>query len=93
MSNENRISLAIPDETVAAVKQHFTDAANLLAPYLISLTPEDKKSLPKVGDKGYSFVNKGNEYLQLPSTPTPPYLDVPEVTVDLKAYDTLRQIL
>ena len=93
MSNENRISLAISDEVVASVKQHFTDAANLLAPYLISLTPEDKKSLPKVGDKGYSFVTKGNEYLQLPATPAPPYLDIPEISVDLKGYDTLRQIL
>ncbi|HBL74663.1 MAG: hypothetical protein A2W90_24425 [Bacteroidetes bacterium GWF2_42_66] len=93
MSNENRISLAIPEETATAVKQHFTEAAQMLAPYLINLTPEEKKSLPKVGDKGYSFVNKGNEYLQLPSTPMPPYLNVPEISVDLKGYDTLRQIL
>ena len=93
MSNENRISLAIPDDIVNMVKQHLTEVAQLLSPYLVNLTPEDKKSLPKVGDKGYSFVNKGNEYLQLPSTPVPPYLNVPEVSIDLKGYDTLRQIM
>ena len=92
MSNENRISLNIPDEVITSVKQNFTDAANALAPYLINLTPEEKRTLPKLGDKGYSFVNKGNEYLQLPSTPTPPYLNAPEVSVDLKGFDVLRQI-
>ena len=93
MSNENRISLAIPDETVTAVKQHFAEAASLLAPYLVNLTPDDRKSLPKLGDKGYAFVTKGNEYLQLPSTPVPPYLNVLEVGVDLKGYEALRQLL
>ena len=93
MSNENRVSLAIPAETITEIKEHFSSAAALLAPYLINLTPDEKKMLPKLGDKGYSFVNKGNEYLQLSTTPMPPYLNAGEVAVDLKGYDTLRQLL
>ena len=57
MSNENRMSLVIPDEVVVGTKQHFTDAAQIVTPYLMNLTPEEIKELPKMGDKSYSFVN------------------------------------
>jgi hypothetical protein len=93
MSNENRISLVIPDEVVAGAKQHFTEAAQMLAPYLINLSPEETKALPKMGDKSYSFVTKGLEYLKIPETPIPPYSNVDELNIDLKGYDTIRQIL
>jgi hypothetical protein len=93
MSNGNRISLVIPDEVVTGVKQHFIDAAQMIAPYLINLSPDDVKALPKLGDKSYSFVTKSFEYLKNPGTPAPPYVDVEELAIDLKGYDTLRQIL
>lgn len=93
MSNGNRISLVIPDEVVAAAKQHFTDGAQLLAPYLISLLPEEIKVIPKMGDKSYPFVMKSLEYLRNSETTFPAYLNVEELAVDLKSYDTIRQIL
>jgi hypothetical protein len=93
MNTDNRISFDMPAEVAEEVKQLFKDAADKLAPYLTSITPEEKKLLPKLGDKGYSFVNKGNEYLQLPESPTPPYLTKTAVDVDLNGYDVLRQIL
>jgi len=91
MNNDNRISLNIPADVQAQALEHFRQGAALIDPYLISLTPEEAKGLPKVGDKGYAFVNKGNEYLQSPTTSIPPYVDKDEVAVDLAGYDTLRQ--
>lgn len=93
MSNGNLISLVIPEDKVAEAKQHYADAAQILAPYLVNLTPDESKALPKMGDKSYSFVNKGLEYLKVPGSPVPPYTDVAELETDLKGYDTLRQIL
>jgi len=93
MSNANRISLNLPDELVAQVKQHFTDANDLVSSSLINLSPEESKALPKLGDKSYSFVTKALEYMNVQGTPMPPYVNGEELAIDLKAYDTLRQIL
>jgi len=93
MSNENRISLNLPDEVVTGVKQHFADAADMVSSSLINLSPDESKVLPKMGDKSYSFVTKALEYMKLPGTPMPPYVNGEELEIDLKAYDTLRQIL
>lgn len=93
MSNGNQISLVMPDEVVAGAKQHFTDAAQIVSPFLMNLTPEEIKELPKMGDKSYSFVTKALEYMKIPGTPIPSYLNVAELEVDLKGYDTIRQVL
>lgn len=93
MSNGNQISLVMPDEVVAGTKQHFTDAAQIVSPFLMNLTSEEIKELPKMGDKSYSFVTKALEYMKIPGTPIPPYLNVADIEVDLKGYDTIRQVL
>jgi hypothetical protein len=93
MSNENRISLTIPEESLAAAKDHFTQGAQILAPFLINLTPEEKKALPKLGDKSLSFATKAMEYLKLPSTPAPMYVNPEELAIDLKAFEVIRQVL
>ena len=93
MSNVNRISLNLPEELVASVKQHFADASEAVSQSLINLSPEESKALPKLGDKSYSFVTKTLEYMKVPGTPMPPYVNGEELYIDLKAYDTLRQIL
>lgn len=93
MSNVNRISLNLPEELVASVKQHFADASEAVSPSLINLSPEESKALPKLGEKSYSFVTKALEYMSVPGTPMPQYVNVEELYIDLKAYDTLRQIL
>ena len=91
MNNDNRISLNIPAEVLTEALDHFKQGAALIDQYLTSLTPEDSKGLPKLGNKGYSFVTKGYEYLQLPATPVPSYVNKDEIGVDLAGYDTMRQ--
>ena len=93
MTNSNSISLSIPVEIVEQVKQLYGQANQLLAPYLVNLTPDDRVQLPKMGEKTIPFVTKGNEYLKVPGTPVPPYVDIPELEIDIKAFETLRQIL
>jgi hypothetical protein len=93
MSNSNLVSLVILPETVEQSKQFYAQANSILAPSLVNLTPEQSKELPKMGDKSYAFVTKALEYLKVPGTPVPPYVNVSEMEVDLKGYDTIRQIL
>lgn len=92
MSNSNQISLSIPPEVVEQVKQLYAQANAIMATYLVSLNPDQKMGLPKMGEKSIPFVTKGAEYLRIPGTPAPPYIQPEELDVDLKAYETLRQI-
>jgi len=84
--------MVIPPEVVEQAKQFFTQAQQVLAPYLISLTPDERVQLPKMGEKSVPFVTKGSEYLQLPGTPAPPYINPEDLKVDINAFETLRQI-
>ena len=92
MSNSNQISMVIPPEVIEQAKQLFTQAHQVLAPYLINLTPDERVQLPKMGDKSIPFVTKGADYMQLTGTPAPPYINPEELKVDLNAFETLRQI-
>lgn len=93
MGNSSQVSLAIPPEDVQEAKQLYGQANAILFSHLINLTPEESKELPKMGDKSYAFVTKTLEYLKLPGAIVPAYTNVPEMEVDLKGYDTIRQIL
>ena len=92
MSDTNRYSSVIPPEVAEQAKDFFRQGAQVLAPYLINLTPDEKIQLPKMGDKSVPFVTKGAEYLRIPSTPAPPYLSPEDLVVDLNAFETIRQI-
>lgn len=92
MSDNNRYSSVIPPEVAEQAKQFFRQGTQTLAPYLINLTPDERVQLPKMGDKSIPFVTKGAEYLRVPETPTPPYLNPADLDVDLNAFETIRQI-
>ena len=92
MSDSNRISLILQPADVEQVKQLFSQIGQILSPYLINLTPEERVQLPKMGDKTIPFVTKGLEYLRIPGTPAPPYVDAAGLEIDLNGYGTIRQI-
>ena len=78
----NLVTQAIPAQTIALVLKGIRDARTALAPYLISLTPEERASLPKMGDKSQAFVAKAAEYAQSLPTLMPQYLDVAALVID-----------
>lgn len=92
MSDINRYSSVIPPEVAEQAKDLFRQGAEVLAPYLINLTPDERIQLPKMGDKSVPFVTKGAEYLRIPNSPAPPYLNPEDLIVDLNAFETIRQI-
>jgi len=92
MSSTNQVSLSIPPEVVEQAKQFYAQGNSLLAPYLISLNNDQKAILPKIGEKSIPFVTKATEYLSIPTTPAPLYINPAELRIDLNAYETLRQI-
>ncbi len=93
MSAENNLSIQIPAETLSKVKANLKDCAELLKPYLIALTPDDRRDLPKMSDKTLPFVEKVLDYAGTNPEFAPAYLSVPELKIDMTAFGELASLL
>ncbi len=76
------ITKAVPAKALADALAAIRQARQALAPYLVALTPEERASLPKMGDKSVAFVTKAAEFAQSLPTLMPQYLDVAGLVVD-----------
>ncbi|NCS90387.1 MAG: hypothetical protein COW85_11885 [Ignavibacteria bacterium CG22_combo_CG10-13_8_21_14_all_37_15] len=85
MTVENRVSIVIPAEVKQAVLQKLTEVDELLKPFLIALTAEDRKILPKMGDGSTPFVGKALGYCKSNPQFMPPYVNIPEMEIDYNA--------
>jgi hypothetical protein len=72
---DNKIDFVIPEEAVDSAIERLNEAAAVLQPYLIALTPEERMTIPKMSDKTMPFVEKSLEYCQSAPQFAPPYLD------------------
>jgi len=58
----NQITAAIPPAELAQALDLLKQARAILAPYLYALTPEERKSLVKMGNKSVGFMTKLLDY-------------------------------
>lgn len=91
MPEDNRIAIQIPEADVTEINAAIETLKTKLQPYLIALTPEDRKLLPKMSDKTIPFVDKALDYAQNSPQFAPQYMNVPEMKVDLDALNTLTE--
>ncbi len=77
----NQITAAIPAQTLAEALEHLKQACALLAPYLHPLTPTERQSIVKMGDKSMGFMGKLLDYAANTPAFVPPFI----------SYDELRQ--
>lgn len=85
------ISVVLSDEDRDAVLAKFMEAWGLLT-FLINLTPDEMKAMPKMGDKSVSFVDKSLEYAAGNPKLVPPYLDAAELKKDVVLAKQLQPI-
>jgi hypothetical protein len=90
MPAENRVSIIITPEDKTAVNQAIATIREKLLPYLIALTPSERKGLPKMSDKTIPFVNKALNYAVSNPEFMPPYLQLNELNKDVNAVNTLN---
>ena len=88
---DNKIS---QDILAAAITNVNTAIATIRTnlPFLIALTPADRLSMPKMGDKTLAFVRKSYEYAKLNPGLVPPYLSVEELRKDVETAEKLHAI-
>jgi len=81
---------AIPAETLAAAQKKIEEVAALLKPFIINLTPDERHSRLKLGDKSLAFGEKSYDYAVANPQFCPPYMDMEMFSIDMKDTTGLR---
>jgi hypothetical protein len=89
---ENRISASLTPEDKQAVLAAIATIKQKL-PFLIGLTPEESKSLPRLGDKSRGFVTKALEVATQNPDFLPRSFDIEEMRKDVELFDNLYPIV
>ena len=88
---ENQV-LTVPPEVIAQAKDLANQLTALLSPYVDALTPEERISILKMGDKTIDFVIKALEYVKTNPQFAPAYLNVEGLNTDVAAVNGLTEI-
>lgn len=89
----NQIALDIPLETIQQVQLKLSEAHEMLQPFLISLTNEQRRTTAKMGDKTIAFVQKVLEYSKSNVSFVPAYMDIAGMQTDIQAVEVLTGML
>ncbi|MCZ4695515.1 hypothetical protein DWB61_11635 [Ancylomarina euxinus] len=89
---ENVISFQLSDDEKTQLNDHIAGINAILSPKLHTLIPEEKRDLPKMGDKTVAFVEKALEYGEQYPGFMPNFIDVPEARVNFETVRVLRNI-
>lgn len=78
---------SIPDDVLAQVKTKIIDAIEIIKPYSVVMTADDRASALKVGDKAFNFILKAFEYTKTNPEFVPSFLNVADFETDTKDAD------
>jgi hypothetical protein len=87
---ENKHPQAIPAALLAENLTKMGEIATSLKPYLVNLTPEERRSLPKLGNKSLSFGEKAFEYAEANPELYPAFLNLEDFKIDMQDATGLR---
>ncbi len=87
----NRIDATLAPEALATIQSQL-DAIRAALPFLEDLTPDERRSLPKMGDKSQAFVTRTLELARQDDSYLPRSLDVDAFARDLDLWRSLESI-
>ncbi|MFA8434546.1 MAG: hypothetical protein ACEPOZ_08530 [Marinifilaceae bacterium] len=90
---DNQISFQLSEEEKAQILQAIETLKSVLEPKLITLRPEERRGLSRMGDKTVSFVEKAVDYAAQYPDYMPGFIDINETKIDIESVRTLRQFL
>ncbi|MDR2032840.1 MAG: hypothetical protein LBP86_11485, partial [Azoarcus sp.] len=82
MPAKNEHNTSIPPAVLAQASDMAGQLSALLQPYAVPLTPDERRSLAKMGDKTYAFVEKAYELAKINPGLCPAFLDLKDFEVD-----------
>ena len=89
MSTENIVNVQISEEDKTAIEGAIATLEEKLMPYLIALTPDQRREYPKVKDRTLPFVEKVSDYVDSAPEFVPSFMKVDDFKTDFAAYDLL----
>lgn len=92
MSNENKVSIVIPDDEIKQVNDALKLVSNILKKYTVALSPVERRKKAKMGNKTIGFVEKIMEYTVSNPEFIPSYLKVEDLNTDFTAADILTNM-
>lgn len=87
---EDRFSFQLTKEEKELLSQAIQVLLTVLEPKLMTLLPDERRELPKMGDKTVAFVEKAVEYGQEYPKYMPAFIDVSEAKSDFDAVKDIR---
>ncbi len=88
---ENRISASLPADQLKTVLELIKQLEAAL-PFLMALSPEERKSLPRMGDASRPFVDKSLKLAQAHNDFLPRSFDTGEFAADVQLYNALDTV-
>lgn len=88
----NQFPATIPAATLQQVQQHLDAIKAALHPYLISLTPEERRTMLRMADKTVAFVQKTTDYATSSPAFVPPFVDLEELEQDVAGFTALTPL-
>jgi hypothetical protein len=82
MPTKNDHAASIPADILAQAHSLAEQLGALLRPYVVPLTPGERRALPKTGDKTYAFVEKAYELARINPDLRPSFLDLKAFEID-----------
>jgi hypothetical protein len=79
---QNLHSQAIPAEIIEQVEAKIDEALALIAPYRVTLTPDERRAMLKMGEKSLAIMEKAHSYAKTNPSLVPPFLNMGEFDVD-----------
>jgi hypothetical protein len=78
----NRHLDKFPEIALTHAKEKIAEISASFAPYIVALTPEERRSLLKMGDRTLAFVEKAHDFAAANPSLVPPYVDMDAYDVD-----------
>ncbi|MDQ2793937.1 MAG: hypothetical protein M3Y12_08015 [Bacteroidota bacterium] len=88
----NQFHSDIPAKVLTDVQQHLDAIKAALAPYLLSLTPDERKTMLRMADKTVAFVTKTADYATNTPTFVPAFVDLDELRQDVAGVNALTPL-
>src|SRR5262245_16486028 len=92
MSKDNLISIEVSETALNNIMVAI-DMIKANLPNLVALSKEERRELPKMGDKTIAFVQKCLEYAEQNQALVPSFMNVPEMSKDINAATDLLKIM
>lgn len=92
MAQHNQISATLSPQDVENIRNAIFTIQGYL-PFLVNMTPDERRTYPKMGDKTLPFVGKSLDYSKNNYQLVPPFLNVMEFDKDMVLVNQLTSFV